>query len=478
MNRIKARRVCGTLAGVGRANDHDQVGNANNANGVAASTVTPRCDGPCRYNQTAEHDRGTDDLTRAETTEDKEPLWRDMLISLPNHLADRMDKGWVFGHYKALTVYEPKKRLIHYHAVRDDIAVENAVSEVCENVFINAIPECSYASVKGRGIHSALKALRRACANYPEAYYVKSDFRHFYESIDHERLIGITSRLFANEPRIADFYARLIRSYEPGIPIGNHTSHFLGNIYLAELDRRLSDAPYVLGVVRYMDDIAVLTPDKASAHAALDIIITFASEASLTVKSDVRIAPVSTGIDMVGYVVYPTHVRLRKSIKLRMRRKCRSLMRRGVDGKAFMQATSSYYGWCKFANARHLLQCAFGSRLKLFDMKIRRKRDLKPRRLFFGLPKEKFVSITTLVDKEIFITEVMEVTIKGVPKLAIKFCLTADIGENPSEDDIERCARYTITASDVIRDRLANDADILPCAVTIRKVNNRYYSYE
>jgi hypothetical protein len=45
------------------------------------------------------------------------------------------------------------------------------------------------------------------------------------------------------------------------------------------------------------------------------------SELKLEMKPNWRIAPVSYGIDMLGYVIYPTHIRIRKKIKEHMKKR-------------------------------------------------------------------------------------------------------------------------------------------------------------
>lgn len=60
----------------------------------------------------------------------------------------------------------------------------------------------------------------------------------------------------------------------------------------------------------------------------------------------------------------------------------------------------------------------------------------------------------------------------------MKFCLTAELSEEPTEAELAEAARYTITRSMVIRDRLAQDADIIPFAATVRKIKNKYFCYE
>ena len=53
-----------------------------------------------------------------------------------------------------------------------------------------------------------------------------------------------------------------------------------------------------------------------------------------------KVFPIKCGIDFLGY--YPTHIKLRKSIKQKMRKTLNN------------KNKSSYYGWTKHCNARNL----------------------------------------------------------------------------------------------------------------------------
>jgi hypothetical protein len=101
--------------------------------------------------------------------------------------------------------------------------------------------------------------------------------------------------------------------------------------------------------------------------------------------------------------------------------------------------------------------------------------DLRPELLYFGLPKERFVSIKALHETELLILEALEVVIRRVDKTAIKFVFTADITRDTTEADIEKLAHYTITRSAVVRDRLARDRELIPFAATFNV--GKYISY-
>ena len=64
-----------------------------------------------------------------------------------------------------------------------------------------------------------------------------------------------------------------------------------------------------------MDDIVMILEDKQAANEALKGLRVEFDKLKLTIKNNIRIAPVKIGIDFIGYNFYPTHTRLRKRNK-------------------------------------------------------------------------------------------------------------------------------------------------------------------
>ena len=81
------------------------------------------------------------------------------------------------------------------------------------------------------------------------------------------------------------------------------------------------------------------------------------------------------------------------------------------------------------------------------------------------LPRDARVSIKELVGKEIVFFEYQDVTIKGEAKVAVKFAYP----ENDSE------AHFFLTRSEVMKDRLAKTADLMPFVATVKNDKNYYY---
>jgi hypothetical protein len=496
---------------VGRANNANNVGNADNVYGVAAPNVSLFCaevfaaanGGRTYQTPSAPQADGTTtelwaricdplNVTHAANAvmgyvvpEDhydalraRAKAWVDHRAEREASLLRRLQDGYVFSPYDQKKVYEPKERDIHYHSDWADNIAERSVLNVLEPVFMAHFSAHAFGSIKGRGTTNMMKYVAKAFSDHPNATFFQMDVRKYYEHID---MTQLKTDILAAIPdlKVQDFLFRLVDSYEgPGIPIGAPLSQFHANLYLTYIDRQLEQHHSVLDFARNMDDIIIITPDKNAAQQVRREMVDWLAARALEMKPNWRIAPMSYGADIVGYVIRPTHVALRKKTKLHMQRRARQLSAGHVPDKVFKQQMGGFYGWATHGDCRHLLQITLGDKLKLFNKKKRmdfkQLKDLRPSS-FFGLSKARFVSITTLNKQQILILKSAPVTIKHVEKVAILFCYAGDAAKAANEDELAEYSHYTITRSAVMADRLERDRDLFPCIVTVNV--GKYISY-
>ena len=98
------------------------------------------------------------------------------------------------GLFRVFYVYEPKKRLVQAPAFVDKVVqhalVDNLIYERITRSFILD----NYASQRGKGLHFGLDRLKGFFTEYwnkyrtAEGWVLKADVRHFFASIDHDRL--------------------------------------------------------------------------------------------------------------------------------------------------------------------------------------------------------------------------------------------------------------------------------------------------
>jgi len=203
-----------------------------------------------------------------------------------------------------------EKRPLGIPAVRDRI-VQTALLMVLEPIFEREFVPNSYGFRKGMGCKDALREVDQhvqAGCNW----VVDVDFKGFFDTIDHERLMELIRRRISDGRVLALLQAYLnaeildgMRRWKPetGTPQGAVISPLLANVFLHELDVRMKQAGHRM--VRYADDFVVLCETETEANSALEMVHCYADEYELTVHPDkTRIGNCSRygeGFDFLGY---------------------------------------------------------------------------------------------------------------------------------------------------------------------------------
>lgn len=257
--------------------------------------------------------------------------------------------------YTFFQVHDPKERTIARLPYYPDRIVHHAIMNVLEPIFTSLYTADTYACIKGRGGHLARRKLMASMRKDPEGtrYCLKLDIRKYYPSIDHDILKAILRRKF-KDVRLLRLLDEIIDSAE-GLPIGNYLSQSLANVYLAYFDHYVKEVLKVRHYFRYVDDIVVLSGDKAELHRLRVLLSEQLERLHLEVKPNWQVFPVDVrGLDFLGYIFRHTHVLLRKRIKRNLFRKLRTLRRLHLSARQIQLAIGSYFGWLKYTDSKHL----------------------------------------------------------------------------------------------------------------------------
>ena len=248
--------------------------------------------------------------------------------------AELRDQTYRPGSYTNFTIYEPKRRLVSAAPFRDRV-VHHALCQVIEPIWEARFIPTSFACRKGKGTHRALDQCHAWVRQYRYAF--QGDIVKYFPSIDHQILRGLLARRIADQQtlwlidQILDSGAGILADEYPmtyfpgddlfvvlrprGLPIGNLTSQFWANVYLHELDKFVKYQLRCPAYLRYMDDFALFSNDKAQLHTWKAAVCDF-SATHLRVVLHPRkslVFPVKVGVDFCGFRIYPTHRRLRRS---------------------------------------------------------------------------------------------------------------------------------------------------------------------
>lgn len=294
-------------------------------------------------------------------------------LSRGNHTPDPLD---------AFLIYEPKKRLIQAPSFRDKV-VQRA-----ENDFV-IYPELSpsltrntYAAQRGKGTHQGVEHLaenmrtyflRRKGADeaarkadglpyrpmeewdYADGAVIKGDVRHFFHSIDHERLKRALAERFPDK-RMQRLMWAYIDQVE-GLALGHQSSHIFAVYFTHSIMHFINEKLGLALSGMYNDDWYVICPDMETAREALRLTRERFSGLGLELNDKTNIFPLQNGIDFCGFHTYLTRTgqvvsKLRYSSIKRMKRRIRLWEKQYAAGEVSREKImESFTAW--EAHAKH-----------------------------------------------------------------------------------------------------------------------------
>lgn len=236
-----------------------------------------------------------------------------------------LDGSFQFGKYHFFTVYDPKKRMICAASFPERV-VFHAMMRICHPVFDDFQIFDSYASRVGKGTYKALERSEYFAHRY--RWFVKLDICKYFDSIDHDVMMQQLCRLF-KDPQLLIFFRNMLDGYETikgcGLPIGNLTSQYFANHYLAVADHYVKEQLHVKAMVRYMDDVLLFSDDKEQLKSQVRGFVDFVEHNLHLCVHQPVMNKTCYGIPFLGYVVYPDCLRLNQRSRRRFCQKMDAL---------------------------------------------------------------------------------------------------------------------------------------------------------
>ncbi|PZO59572.1 MAG: RNA-dependent DNA polymerase [Phormidesmis priestleyi] len=203
------------------------------------------------------------------------------LIQLQSELADRTYQP---GPYRTFKIIDPKPRIISAAPYRDRV-VHHALCNIITPCFESGFIADSYANRVGFGTHKALARFIKFARSH--RYVLQCDVRKYFPSVDHQILKDLIRHKLKCKDTLwlidtiidGSNEQETVLQYFPGdimltpalrrrgLPIGNLTSQFFANIYLNGFDHFVKEQLKAKGYVRYVDDFALFSDDKAFLQA-------------------------------------------------------------------------------------------------------------------------------------------------------------------------------------------------------------------
>lgn len=287
--------------------------------------------------------------------------------------------------YYIFFIREPKLRTIMSIAFRHRV-VQWAIYRVINPMLVPGYIRDSYGCIPGRGSLHAMQRLKywleQVSRRPGESWdYLKLDISKYFYRISHRILKKKLAKKIRDERLLQVLYGIIDckhtpfglprganpedvpldkRLYDVGMPIGNLLSQLFANFYLDALDQFCKRVLGIHYYVRYMDDVIILSNDRGQLREWKNRIEAFLNEElELDLNRKTCIRPISTGIEFVGYRIWPDRVNRRKSTTLRMKRNLRGVrVRYRAQKTSLRRATetfTSYLGMLKYTDSQELV---------------------------------------------------------------------------------------------------------------------------
>lgn len=277
---------------------------------------------------------------------------------------------WQHGCYKQLIVCDPKPRKIHKADIRDRI-IHHALVRVIEPIFDRSFIFDSWSCRLGKGNRAAVlrcnDLLRKLSRNNRRPVWIlKCDIKKYFESIDQQILMNEIKKKITDQDAL-NIITKIVKSFSPGLPLGNLTSQLFANIYLNPFDHFIKEKLFAPLYMRYCDDFILAHQSKEWLLAKVDNIKDFLySKLRLTLHPNkILLRPWHHGIDWLGVVIYPSHLKLRpntyKRIWINVCRTTQEYLVNNLSRDSFRSTIMSYIGLLQ--SAGHNRDCE-----KLFEL--------------------------------------------------------------------------------------------------------------
>lgn len=340
----------------------------------------------CRRNK-----RNTINALRFEAEQEKN------LIDLQQALLTR---SYYPGRSVCFFATSPKLREIFAADFRDRV-VHHLLVDYLERIWEPIFIHDSYACRKGKGIHAGVQRLqhfirRVTCNGSRPAWYLQLDIRNYFMRIDKAVLLKQLepkikdktalwlTQLLINHDCTSDYVMRgrpgLMQAIPPhktlfasgenkGLPIGNLNSQFFANVYLNALDQFVKHELKCKYYLRYCDDFILLANSAEQLERWQQKISSYLKEVLLLeLNPKQQLAPVSNGINFLGYIVRRDYLLVRRRVVNNFKQKLQDYETKlvkdsnGVRCYRFDEAllnqlasvVSSYLGHFKMANSWNL----------------------------------------------------------------------------------------------------------------------------
>jgi hypothetical protein len=263
--------------------------------------------------------------------------------------------------FKEFTLRERGKiRHIKSVHISERIVQKCLCNQVLVPILSNSLIYDNGASVKGKGVHFAIKRFivhlsrfYRQNNNSGEGYALLIDFSKFFDHIDHETLFKLLEKVIKDK-QVLELTKNFIRVFGEGraLGLGSQVSQITAIYFPNRIDHLVKDVKGEKNYGRYMDDLYLIHKDKEHLKQLLKEIEAVCDELKIIInKRKTRIVKLSQGVEFLKgkYFLLPSGKVLRRPCKdstVRMKRKLKKfkgLVDTGAMG--YRDVRNAYQSW-------------------------------------------------------------------------------------------------------------------------------------
>lgn len=260
------------------------------------------------------------------------------------------DQAYRRADFRTFYIHDPKLRLISGLPFRDRI-VQHALNNIIEPIYEPTFLPYTFACRPGKGTHAGIKHIQAHLRKGKVTHFLKTDYSKYFPSIHCPTLYQL------HDAKIHCWRTmELMQTIQPrddtGIAIGSLKSQLNANLYGTLADNFVHHTLKPIAWARYMDDIVILDNDLHKLRDMKEALEAHSRDVMKMRFSKWSVAPISRGVNFLGYRIWTKHKLLRKQSVTRAKKVIKVLQSKQdtVALDRFLAAWTGHANWADVNN--------------------------------------------------------------------------------------------------------------------------------